>query len=206
MVFTNLKEREIKKYTPSPVSSFHRNNFVEVRIRPINNSDQSPYSFRWCCLSFMKKRAKYINFTKPPVHKEGSWRRSLRPHDSLATLFNEVMNRAVTGHVGAPLVSPHLPFSQEHFFKVYEVRIARLPAREYTLTQTECLLKTDYPITLRSSPKAFWCPFRLSDYQAACWQLTCVLAFSILCPYHWTLSHSGCFEFKSLYFAWSVFI
>ena len=58
-----------------------------------------------------KIRAKHINFTKPPIHKEGSWRSSLRPPDSPATLFNEVINRAVTGHVGANLVSPHLPFS-----------------------------------------------------------------------------------------------
>ena len=57
MVFTNLNEREIKKYTPCPVSSFHRRNFVGVRIRHkyrlLNNSDQSADSFRWCCPSFM---------------------------------------------------------------------------------------------------------------------------------------------------------
>ena len=80
-----------------------------------------------------QKRAKHINLTKPPIHKEGLRRSSLRPPDSPAALLNKVMHRAVVGQVGAQLVSPHLPFPQEHFFKVYEVRIARLPAKEYTL-------------------------------------------------------------------------
>ena len=61
--------------------------------------------------NYGQRRAKHINLTKPPVHKERPRRSSLRPPDSPATLFNEVKNRAVTGHVGANLVSPHLPFS-----------------------------------------------------------------------------------------------
>ena len=78
-----------------------------------------------------QRRAKHINLTKPPIHKEGLRRSSLRPPDSPAVLLKEVMHRAVVGQVGAQLVSPHLPFSHKHLFEVYKVRIARLPAREY---------------------------------------------------------------------------
>ena len=76
-----------------------------------------------------QKRAKHINLTKPPIHKEGLRRSSLRPPDSPAALLDEVVNRAVVGHVDPDLVSPHLPFSHKHLFKVNEVRIATLPAK-----------------------------------------------------------------------------
>ena len=75
-----------------------------------------------------QRRAKHINLTKSPVYKEGLRRSSLRPPDSPAPLLNEVVYRAVVGHVGPHLVSPHLPFSHKHLFKVYEVSIAALPA------------------------------------------------------------------------------
>ena len=84
--------------------------------------------------NYGQRRAKHINLTKPPIDKEGLRRSSLRPPDSPAALLNKVMHRAVVGQVGAQLVSPHLPFSHKHFFEVYKVRIARLPARENTLT------------------------------------------------------------------------
>ena len=91
--------------------------------------------------NYGQRRAKHINLTKPPVHKERPRRSSLRPPDSPIALLNEVVHRAVVGHVGPHLVSPHLPLSHKHLFKVYEVSIAALPAIEYTLTNLNISFK-----------------------------------------------------------------